>query len=101
MQQGLIEVMNFLLDKGRGLGLTLTGAITGYVPNILAVNERLTYEQVQEQYTLQMLVWTISGVVGVLTILAWIQKQVIKKRNGESSFIPQIFVKKKKEKDHE
>jgi len=63
-----------LSDKGNGMILTFFGTILGYTPAIMDNSDTVDMDRVNVM--LQHGVWTITIIIGVLTIVGFIQKQI-------------------------
>jgi len=65
-----------LADRGNGMLITFFGALLGYTPDMIN-----THDVEKVNTMLQHGVWTITIIIGILTIIGFIQKQIDRYKN--------------------
>lgn len=88
----LTRLINIIENPMKSLIATITGTVTGYIPNtILTITN-------SESYALgdifQIIVWTLTIIVALTSIISWCQKQRdrwIKRNSEKCKNIPNCF----------
>ena len=73
MRRKMNQLLTYLTENFRGLILSITGTVTGYVPEIAT-------QQIQTDRFFQHTVWTLTIIVAILTIVGWVQNQIKRRK---------------------
>ena len=82
----LNKLTEIIQNPGKSLIATIGGTVTGYIP--AAINDVARVSDTGADTIFQYVVWTITILVGITSLISWIQKQM--------TFYRKILMMKKK-----
>lgn len=75
------EIIEIMRDPAKSLITTFSGTTLGYAPDV--INKELPYMMMDSTNTFQYIVWTLTCLVAVGSIVNFIQKQIDRKRESK------------------